>query len=101
MDLRFNQINNFFFFFFRVFKVGMSCIDEFKNQCLNQRQKIQMERAVAGAQHTFAFLCDDPVFQSGKNELFLFSILSCCVSHNFFELWILKKKKKKTKLYKQ
>ncbi|XP_046638845.1 uncharacterized protein LOC124320199 isoform X1 [Daphnia pulicaria] len=47
-----------------VFKVGMSCIDEFKDHCLNQRQKIQMERAVAGAQHTFAFLCDDPVFQS-------------------------------------
>nr|CAH0113683.1 unnamed protein product [Daphnia galeata] len=47
-----------------VFKVGMLCIDEYKDQCLNQRHKIQMERAVAGAQHTFAFLCDDPVFQS-------------------------------------
>jgi hypothetical protein len=51
---------------YRVFKVGMQCIDEYKDQCLNQRHKIQMERAVAGAQHTFAFLCDDPVFQSGK-----------------------------------
>ena len=43
----------------------MSCIEEFKNGCLNPRQKIQMDRAVAGAQHTFAFLCDDPGFQSG------------------------------------
>lgn len=59
----------------------MSCIDEFKDQCLNQRQKIQMERAVAGAQHTFAFLCDDPVFQSGK-----FSSDSCVsICLNFIE----------------
>ena len=67
----------------RVFKVGMQCIDEYKDQCLNQRHKIQMERAVAGAQHTFAFLCDDPVFQSGKlKNVFFFSL---CV-FNLFEL---------------
>lgn len=74
--------------FNRVFKVGMSCIDEFKDQCLNQRQKLQMERAVAGAQHTFAFLCDDPVFQSGK---WIFFRIICVICKCPFE----REKKKK------
>jgi hypothetical protein len=52
-----------------------------------------MERAVAGAQHTFAFLCDDPVFQSGT-----FSSDSSYV--DLFELyWRKSKRKKKGLMY--
>lgn len=48
----------------RAFKGGMSCIDHYKDNCLHRRQQLNLERHVAGARHTFAFLCDDPVFQS-------------------------------------
>ena len=48
-----------------MFKTGMACVDEYKNKCLPLRQRQAIERGVAGAKYTFAFLCDDPVFQSG------------------------------------
>ena len=56
------------FLFLRMFKAGMNCIDDYKARCLTARQQQVIERGVAGARHTFAFLCDDPVFQAGKAQ---------------------------------
>jgi hypothetical protein len=48
------------------FKTGMQCIDQYAELCLNARERKLMNENVAGARHTFAYLCDDPLFQSGK-----------------------------------
>ncbi|XP_054267023.1 uncharacterized protein LOC128989177 [Macrosteles quadrilineatus] len=46
------------------FKIGMGCMDTFANTCLSTTDKQTLDAHVAGARHTFKFLCDDPVFQS-------------------------------------
>ncbi|XP_075210982.1 uncharacterized protein LOC142318296 [Lycorma delicatula] len=48
----------------RAFKEGMKCIDDYADACLNRRNRRILEDHVAGARHTFRFLCDDPSFQS-------------------------------------
>ncbi|XP_046675120.1 uncharacterized protein LOC124363893 [Homalodisca vitripennis] len=46
------------------FKIGMGCMDEFAKKCLSHQDRQTLEAHVAGARHTFKFLCDDPVFQA-------------------------------------
>lgn len=46
------------------FKTGMGCMDEYSKECLTERDRKILEDHVAGARHTFRFLCDDPGFQS-------------------------------------
>lgn len=50
----------------RGFKIGMGCMDDFGKRCLSYQERQTMEAHVAGARHTFKFLCDDPVFQTGN-----------------------------------
>nr|CAD7568667.1 unnamed protein product [Timema californicum] len=51
------------------FKTGMGCIEEYANQCLSPRDHKVLEDHVAGAKHTFRFLCDDPGFQKAMPHL--------------------------------
>ncbi|XP_039275504.1 uncharacterized protein LOC111044446 [Nilaparvata lugens] len=46
------------------FKTGMNCMNSYARECLNPDSRRIMEDHVAGAKHTFSFLCDDPSFQS-------------------------------------
>ena len=70
-----------------MFKTGMNCIDDYKERCLSPRQQQVIERGVAGARHTFAFLCDDPVFQAGKKLTICgFNLyLTYCLSVEFLQ----------------
>ncbi|PSN42456.1 hypothetical protein C0J52_18916 [Blattella germanica] len=42
----------------------MGCINDYADNCLNPREKKILEDNLAGAKHTFRFLCDDAGFQS-------------------------------------
>ncbi|EEB11578.1 conserved hypothetical protein [Pediculus humanus corporis] len=42
----------------------MKCIDLYSDTCLSSSVRKIINENVAGARHTFAFLCDDPLFQS-------------------------------------
>lgn len=55
-------------FFSSAFKKGMQCIDRYAEMCLPPNVRQIINENVAGARHTFAFLCDDPLFQSGKSK---------------------------------
>ncbi|XP_068083748.1 uncharacterized protein [Anabrus simplex] len=46
------------------FKLGMGCMDDFSQTCLSVRDRRLLDDQVAGARHTFKFLCDDPDFQT-------------------------------------
>ncbi|KDR12075.1 uncharacterized protein LOC110836537 [Zootermopsis nevadensis] len=42
----------------------MQCFDQYAATCLNGDEREVMNRNVAGARHTFSYLCDDPSFQT-------------------------------------
>lgn len=62
-----NRILNRHYFFFRGFKIGMKCLDDYSNLCLSSEEKNLVSDNVIGAKYTFKFLCDDEAFQKGKH----------------------------------
>ncbi|XP_014271844.1 uncharacterized protein [Halyomorpha halys] len=48
----------------KAFKTGMGCMDAYFEDCLSENDRKIFESHVAGARHTFRFLCDDPGFQA-------------------------------------
>lgn len=52
--------------FYRGFKIGMKCLDDYSNLCLTLDEKNMITENINGATSTFKFLCDDEVFQKGK-----------------------------------
>lgn len=51
--------------FFRGFKTGMKCLDDYTSMCLTLDEKNMVGDNVIGAKYTFKFLCDDEAFQKG------------------------------------
>lgn len=60
-----NIYTNTWKLFFRAFKVGMNCIDDYSESCLTNEQRKKVENSVMGAKYTFKFLCDDARFKAG------------------------------------
>jgi len=52
--------------FYRGFKIGMKCLDDYSNLCLTSDEKNMVSDNVIGAKYTFGFLCHDEAFQKGK-----------------------------------
>ncbi|KAJ9595433.1 hypothetical protein L9F63_013344, partial [Diploptera punctata] len=42
----------------------MQCFDNYAATCLSGEERKVMNNNVAGARHTFSYLCDDPSFKS-------------------------------------
>ncbi|XP_066904787.1 uncharacterized protein [Halyomorpha halys] len=47
----------------QAFQTGMGCIDTYSQECLSDKDRKIFESHIAGARHTFHFLCNDPGFR--------------------------------------